>query len=187
MKNILFCLILVKYLFCYSPVDWLQNLSNELINKDCGLYLSYKIINGEETSKEKYINLFYHNPDSVVIDTENRKVVTHDGAWSIYDKKSKQIFIDFPDKNLKEDILNIVEIIIKKKYSIKKISNDKIGLVVEKYNIPISINVIGEGIVTATAQINNSKIIINNISIYNNNFREVSKLPDGFDVINFTK
>ena len=187
MKTILFCLVFVNYLFGYSPADWLQNLSNELVKKDCGLYFSYKIVNGEEITKEKYVNLFYHNLDSVVIDMETRKIVTYKDTWNVYDKKSNQIFIDFPDKNLKKDISNIINIIIQKKYSIKKFLNNKIDLVIEKYNIPISINVVEEGVVNATAQLNNSKIILNNISAYNNSFREASKLPDSSDVINFTK
>lgn len=187
MKNTLFFFVFIQYLFCYSPADWLQNLSNQFIKKDFGLHLKYEVINGKELVGEKEINLFYHNLDSIVIETETRKVVTHIDTWSIYDKKSNQIFIDIPDKNLKKDISSIIDIIIEKKYSIKKFLNSKIDLVIQKYNIPISISMSAQDSIIVTAQFKDMKMTINNMLIYKNNFSKASKLPNNLDVIDFTK
>ena len=187
MKNTLFFFVFMECLFCYSPADWLQNLSNQFIKKDFGLHLKYEVINGKELAGEKELNLFYHNLDSMVIETETRKIVTQLNTWSVYDKKSNQIFIDIPDQNLKKDISNIIDIIIERKYSIKKILNSKMDLVVQKYNIPISISMNGQNSIMVTAQFKDMKMTINNMSIYKNNFNKASELPSNLNVIDFTK
>ena len=44
-----------------------------------------------------------------------------------------------------------------------------------------------EDTIIVTAQFKDIKMIINNMSIYKNNFGEASKLPNNLNVIDFTK